>query len=55
MRLDGLNAEIAFLPAKTPPEAMIAQLAAACPLADLTVEAPSAEKLVADMYEEMAL
>ena len=55
VRLDGLNAEIAFLPAKTPPEAMIAQLAAACPLADLTVEAPSAEKLVADMYEEMAL
>ena len=55
VKLDGLDAEITFLPAKTPAEVMIARLAAACPLADLTVEAPSAEKLVAGMYEEMAL
>ncbi len=53
--LDGLNAEITFLPGKTPPERLIARLAEACPLADLTVEAPSAERLVAGMYEEMAL
>ena len=53
--LDGLNAEITFLPARTPPERIIARLAEVCPLADLTVEAPSAEHLVAGMYEEMAL
>ncbi len=55
VKLDGLNAEITFLPAKTPPERIIAQLAAACPLADLTVEAPDVERLAADMYREMAL
>ena len=53
--LDGLNAEITFLPAKVNPARLIARLAETCPLADLTVEAPDVERLVADMYEEMAL
>ena len=53
--LDGLNAEITFLPAKTDPARLIARLAEACSLVDLTVEAPDIERLVADMYEEMAL
>jgi len=53
--LNGLNAEITFLPARVPPERLIARLAAACPLTDLTVEAPDIERLVAGMYEEMAL
>ena len=55
VRLDGLNAEITFLPAKVDPARLIARLAEACPLADLTVEAPDVERLVARMYEEMAL
>ena len=53
--LDGLDAEITFLPAKVDPARLIAQLAEACPLSDLTVEAPDVERLVARMYEEMAL
>ena len=53
--LEGLNAEITFMPAKVEPARLIARLAEACPLADLTVEAPDIERLVADMYEEMAL
>ena len=53
--LEGLNAEITFLPAKIDPARIIARLAEACPLADLTVEAPDVERLVAHMYEEMAL
>ena len=53
--LEGLNAEITFLPAKIDPARLIARLAEACPLADLTVEAPDVERLVARMYEEMAL
>ncbi len=55
VKLDGLNAEITFLPAKAAPAQIIARLAEACPLADLTVEAPDIERLVADMYGEMAL
>ncbi|MBQ8952517.1 MAG: ATP-binding cassette domain-containing protein [Clostridia bacterium] len=53
--VEGLNAEVTFLPGKVDPARMIARLAEACPLSDLTVEAPSVERLVADMYEEMAL
>ena len=53
--LEGLNAEITFLPATIDPARIIARLAEACPLADLTVEAPDVERLVAHMYEEMAL
>ena len=53
--LDGLNAEITFLPARVDPARLIARLAEACPLADLTVEAPDIERMVARMYEEMAL
>ena len=53
--LDGLDAEITFLPAKIDPARLIARLAEACPLSDLTVEAPDVERLVARMYEEMAL
>ena len=51
----GRSAVITFLPDQIPADQMIARLAAACPLSDLTVEAPDVERLVADMYGEMKL
>ena len=53
--LNGRDALITFLPEKTPTEQMIARLAAACPLADLTVEAPDIDHLVAEMYARMGM
>ena len=53
--LNGRDALITFLPEKTPAEQMIARLAAACPLADLTVEAPDIDHLVAEMYARMGM
>ena len=53
--LNGRDALITFLPDKTPAEQMIARLAAACPLADLTVEAPDIDHLVAEMYARMGM
>lgn len=53
--LNGRDAVITFLPAETPAETMIARLASACPLADLTVEAPDVEHLVADMYAHLGM
>ena len=53
--LNGRDALITFLPEKMPAEQMIARLAAACPLADLTVEAPDIDHLVAEMYARMGM
>ena len=53
--LNGRDALITFLPEKTPTEQMIARLAAACPLADLTVEAPDIDHLVAELYARMGM
>ena len=53
--LNGRDALITLLPEKTPAEQMIARLAAACPLADLTVEAPDIDHLVAEMYARMGM
>ena len=53
--LSGRDALITFLPVETPAEQMIARLAAACPLADLTVEAPDVDHLVAEMYARMGM
>lgn len=53
--LNGRDALITFLPEETPAEQMIARLAAACPLADLTVEAPDIDHLVAEMYARMGM
>lgn len=53
--LNGRDALITFLPEKTPAEQMIARLAAACPLADLTIEAPDIDHLVAEMYARMGM
>ena len=53
--LSGRDALITFLPEETPAEQMIARLAAACPLADLTVEAPDVDHLVAEMYARMGM
>lgn len=53
--IDGCSAHITFLPTQTPTEQIIARLAAACPIADLTVEAPDVERLIADLYEELKL
>ena len=53
--LNGRDALITFLPEKMPAEQMIARLAAACPLADLTVEAPDVDHLVAEMYARMGM
>ena len=55
VHIDGRSATITFLPQETPAEQIIARLAAACPIADLTVEAPDIERLIADLYEELKL
>ena len=46
---------IAFLPGKISADRIIARLAEIAPLADLTVEAPDVDRLVADMYGKLAL
>ncbi|NLG23839.1 MAG: ATP-binding cassette domain-containing protein [Clostridiales bacterium] len=51
----GRDVRVTFLPDRLPAERAIAMLAAACPVADLTVEAPDVEELVADMYRELKL
>ena len=53
--LNGRDAEIIFRPERISAERMIAQLAAAASITDLTVEAPDIEELVARMYKEMKL
>lgn len=53
--LNGRDALITFLPADIPAEVMISRLATACPLADLTVEAPDVEHLVADLYAHLGM
>lgn len=53
--LKGRDLRVVFRPEQIPADRLIGQLAAACSLADLTVEAPDVEQLIADMYREMAL
>ena len=51
----GQEARIRFLPSEVSAQEMIARTAALLPVADLTVEAPDIDLLVADMYRRMQL
>ena len=51
----GTEARVEFDPAEIPAERLIADVAARCSIADLTVEAPGIEGIVAKMYAELKL
>ncbi len=55
VKRDGLHLTISFRPDKISVEKMIAQVSPLVPIADLTVEAPDVEEMIADMYRELAL
>ena len=47
--------EVRFSPERVSAQALIARLAALCPIADLTVEQDDIDEMIAAMYREMAL
>lgn len=55
VRVEGRSAQVVFLPTQTHADQLIYQAAQQGTIADLTVEAPDVEQIVADMYREMCL
>lgn len=53
--VNGLNARITFMPDVIAAESIISAVAGQVGIADLTVEAPDIEEIVAGMYREMSL